>query len=243
MRRSPLRRGSWSSGIPSPGTTLQYVGLRREGRSWEEPRDPAPRPQSPPIPARFPAGFSGRGCSSSSKRRPALCPQAPRVFHPPTPSPLPEDQPVVGTLLLQAGFPPAPQLLEKLWSTKIALIPATGTRSGSAELSPGSSAPTPSFLPSAPSASSATAPAPQPLAPRRLLHDVVDGDVQQPPVQRPHLHRAADQRLQGTQRVPQLPRTAPGGKRKPGPAPASRLGSLPSPGGRWRCTRGCRWLF
>lgn len=30
MRRSPLRRGSSSSGIPSPGTTLQYVGLQSE---------------------------------------------------------------------------------------------------------------------------------------------------------------------------------------------------------------------
>lgn len=30
------------------------------------------------------------------------------------------------------------------------------------------------------------------------LHDVVDGDVEQPPVQRPHLHRAAHQRLRDT---------------------------------------------
>lgn len=49
------------------------------------------------------------------------------------------------------------------------------------------------FLPQRPFACSSAPPPPGVLC---SLHDVVDGDAQQPPVQCPHIHRAADQRLQ-----------------------------------------------
>lgn len=46
------------------------------------------------------------------------------------------------------------------------------------------------FLPSARSPLS-------PIFPWHLLHDVVDGDVQQPPIQCPHIQGASSQRLPG----------------------------------------------
>lgn len=46
------------------------------------------------------------------------------------------------------------------------------------------------FLPSAPSPLS-------PIFPRHLLHNVIDGDVQQLPIQCPHIQSASSQRLPG----------------------------------------------